>query len=145
MLRFSQCSELHVFRTIQFEPFVRKLSQFFVNLEKESEILSTDIEVKFFETWYERKYLIYCFIACNKNRNIKNFYLSWNLKYKKSWGPVWFFKDPDQSPSFENRGSGSCCLKIPAALNKYLLSTNVNYHNGINYLKKMSRLAVRQL
>ena len=30
----------------QFEPFVRKLSKFFVNLEKESEILSTEIEEK---------------------------------------------------------------------------------------------------
>jgi len=31
-------------RTVQFEPFVRKLSQFFVNLEKESFLLSSGIE-----------------------------------------------------------------------------------------------------
>jgi len=31
-------------RTVQFEPFVRKLSQFFVNLEKESLLLSSGVE-----------------------------------------------------------------------------------------------------
>lgn len=31
-------------RTVQFEPFVRKLSQFFSNLEKQSSLLSSGIE-----------------------------------------------------------------------------------------------------
>ena len=102
ILRFSQCSELHVFRTIQFEPFVRKLSQFFVNLEKESEILSTDIEVKCFETWYERKYLIYCFIACNKNRNIKHF----------TWAEIWNIRRAEVPSDFSRIRINLHLLKI---------------------------------
>jgi len=44
-LLFNLCIVCHPWsRTVQFEPFVRKLSKFFVNLEKESEILSTEVE-----------------------------------------------------------------------------------------------------
>jgi len=44
-LLFNLCVVCHPWsRTVQFEPFVKKLSQFFSNLEKESEILSKDME-----------------------------------------------------------------------------------------------------
>ena len=44
-LLFNLCVVCHPWsRTVQFEPFVKKLSQFFSNLEKESEILSQDME-----------------------------------------------------------------------------------------------------
>jgi len=44
-LLFNLCLVCHHWsRTVQFEPFVRKLSQFFVNLEKESFLLSRGVE-----------------------------------------------------------------------------------------------------
>jgi len=44
-LLFNLCLVCHHWsRTVQFEPFVRKLSQFFVNLEKESLLLSRGVE-----------------------------------------------------------------------------------------------------
>eukprot|EP00088_Acartia_fossae_P004162 TRINITY_DN11773_c0_g2_i2.p1 TRINITY_DN11773_c0_g2~~TRINITY_DN11773_c0_g2_i2.p1 ORF type:complete len:390 (+),score=68.27 TRINITY_DN11773_c0_g2_i2:43-1212(+) len=44
-LLFNLCVVCHPWsRTVQFEPFVKKLSQFFTNLEKESAILSEDME-----------------------------------------------------------------------------------------------------
>jgi hypothetical protein len=46
-LLFNLCLVCHHWsRTVQFEPFVRKLSQFFVNLEKESLLLSQGVEDK---------------------------------------------------------------------------------------------------